>query len=719
MASVSVIPRVFCVLLAGTLFPCAQLMAQEENLNVLDRWIEWSDGQNMLIHFLNQQAFEHLDRRDAEVSMLKNRADWKKRQTAVRETLLRIVGPFPEKTPLNPRITGVVKKEGFTIEKLIYESIPNLHVTAALFIPEGITEKRPAVIQVSGHGFAAFRSSGNQRMIYNLVRKGFFVMAIDPLGQGERIQYWDPEKKVSMVGNSPTSEHSYFGNQMFLGGVSPGRYFTWDGIRGVDYLMTRSEVDPDRIGIFGCSGGGTQTTYIAAFDDRIKAAAPGCYITGFRRLMESIGPQDAEQNFYLGVANGITHADLLEVRAPKPLLIASTTRDFFSIQGAVETFEEVRRAYETFGLSGKVRQAIDDAGHGFHGNADDVYAFFQQTLDLPGESGEEEFDGFNPEELRITETGQLSTSLGGETAFSLNQRYAQSLLDRIAQSRTDISRHLKEVRERAVQISGFAAPESGNAPVFRGRYQRDGYSVEMYALSGEGHRYVIPLLLFVPHGSGPYSTVIYLHPDGKLADSGPGGRIERLVKKGYLVAAPDLLGTGETEPETLYAARYAAVLTGRSLVAIKAGDVVRVAKFLQSRDDVETAQIGAISFGVMGPPLLHAAAFDSSIKNVAIVDSLISYRSIVMNRFYEVDFSAFVAGTLTAYDLPDLVGCIAPRKIALIGLQDQMNRPASQQLISEELGFPRSAFASRGLSRNLRVLSDESIETTVDWCFSD
>ena len=226
------------------------------------------------------------------------------------------VGPFPEKTPLNAKVTGVVKKDGFRIEKVIYESMPNVYVTACLFIPDGKAKNRPAIIQVSGHGFPAFRSPGTQKQLYNLVKRGFIVFAIDPFGQGERLQYWDDVKKVSMMGTSPTSEHSYFGNQMFISGISPIRYFIWDGIRGVDYLLTRKEVDPERIGIFGCSGGGTQTTFIAALDERIKAAVPGCYITGFRRLLESIGPQDAEQNLYHGVLNGITHADLLEVRAP-------------------------------------------------------------------------------------------------------------------------------------------------------------------------------------------------------------------------------------------------------------------------------------------------------------------------------------------------------------------------------------------------------------------
>ena len=138
MESSSIIPRVLWVLLVGVVLPCSLLTAQEENLNVLDRWIEWSDGENMLIRILNQQAFEYLDRRDVKVSRLRTQADWEKRQADVRETLLRIVGPFPEKTSLNPRITGVVKKEGFRIEKLVYESIPNLYVTAALFLPDGI-----------------------------------------------------------------------------------------------------------------------------------------------------------------------------------------------------------------------------------------------------------------------------------------------------------------------------------------------------------------------------------------------------------------------------------------------------------------------------------------------------------------------------------------------------------------------------------------------------
>ena len=111
----------------------------------------------MLIHYLNKQAFGYLDARDKEIAGLKTKEDWIKRQAKVKKILNEIVGPFPEKTPLNARVTGVVKKDGFRIEKVIYESMPHFYVTACLFIPDKIVGQRPAIIHVSGHSFQSFR----------------------------------------------------------------------------------------------------------------------------------------------------------------------------------------------------------------------------------------------------------------------------------------------------------------------------------------------------------------------------------------------------------------------------------------------------------------------------------------------------------------------------------------------------------------------------------
>ena len=179
-------------------------------------------------------------------------------------------------------------------------------------------------------------------MILNLVEKGFIVLAYDPIGQGERLQYPDLVTGKSTIG-SATQEHSYAGVQTLLTGSSLSDYFIWDGIRAVDYLCSRKEVDSGRIGITGRSGGGAQAAMIAACDDRILAAALENYVTNFKRLFQAIGPQDAEQNPWFGIAKGIDHADFIHARAPKPTLIISTTNDYFSIQGARETFNEVKK----------------------------------------------------------------------------------------------------------------------------------------------------------------------------------------------------------------------------------------------------------------------------------------------------------------------------------------------------------------------------------------
>lgn len=688
--------------------------AEKENLNLFDSWIEWTDGKNMLAHHLNKQAFALLDIRDNEIAGLKTKEDWIKRQIKVKDILMNTVGPFPKKTPLNAKITGVIKKEGYKIEKIIYESIPGFYVTGCLFIPDGIKGKRPAILFVSGHTQESFRYKEYQLMILNLVKKGFIVFGIDPVSQGERIQRYDPEKNASVIGPT-TREHGYLGSQCFISGVSLGRYFIWDGIRGVDYLISRKEVDPARIGVTGQSGGGTQSSYIFAFDERIKAGAPVNYITGLRRLLESIGPQDAEQNFYHGILNGLTHADFLEVRAPNPALISAGTRDFFSIQGARETYAEVKNVYKAFGTEENIGLQEDDFGHGYTVKLrEGINTFFQKNLNLAGDPKDENVTVLDPKELIVTKTGNVASSFeDAETVFSINRKETQILIDKILASRKKIESHLEGVQLKAKELSGYVAPGAAVKPVFRGRYQRDGYSVEMYALNGEGDC-IIPLLLFVPKTGNKFSSVIYIHPKGKIADASVGGRIEQLVKKGYLVAAPDVSGTGETA-----GSGNVAMLIGRSIAGIQAGDVIRVANFLKSRQDVDINKIGAIAFDEICPTLLHAAAIDKSINSISLIGSVISYRSIVMNKYYNSGFSDYaVAGALTAYDLPDLIGCVAPRKIALVELKDQMTQPASKELIDEELSFPQNIYSLKNVSKNMNILpSNQDITTVVDWCF--
>jgi dienelactone hydrolase len=502
---------------------------------------------------------------------------------------------------------------------------------------------------------------------------------------------------------------------MFLTGISPGRYFVWDGIRAIDYLLTREEVDPERIGVTGLSGGGTQTTYISIFDERVKAVAPSCYITGFRRLLESIGPQDAEQNFYHAVARGLTHADFLEVRAPRPTLIVATTRDFFSIQGARETHAEAKKAYAALGHEDHLLLSEDDYEHGFTAkNRRATYAFFQRFLDLPGNPVDETVETLRAEQLNVTATGQLATSFKGRTLFDVHKVTVDRLVGDLKASREQANRHLQKVQVKARELSGFRPVERAGAVVFRGRYQRQGYTVELLALPGEGDT-VIPMLVFVPEGDGPHPVAIWLHPEGKAADAAPGGAIERWVRRGRLVLAPDVLGVGETRNTVVnypLAAHHEAILVGRSLPGLQAGDIVRVVRYAQRRPNTDSRDIVALARGTLCPALLHAASFEQGIRGIILERPLLSYHLVATHRLYNYDMSATVAGALTAYDLPDLVACCAPRRLLVIDPVDHLGELASSSLFEGQYAFPLDVYHTQRASDN--IVRVESLDEALD-----
>jgi dienelactone hydrolase len=713
---------------------------EKENLNVFHDWIRYNNPGSLLIDHLNKQAQDLYEIRDKEISKLKNRSDWANRQLWVRKKLMELVGLFPAKTPLNAKVTGTLKKNGYRVEKIVYESMPDFYVTGCLFIPDRIKGKVPAVLNLIGHEQESFRAELDQVVILNLVKKGFIVFTVDPPGQGEHVQYFDPEIKLSSIGYS-VIEHCYFGNQCFLSGSSAARYFIWDGIRAIDYLTTRKEVDAERIGVTGFSGGGTVTSYLGAFDDRVRVAIPSSWSTASRRQLETKGAQDAEAEFLNGLVSGITFEDLIEVRAPKPTMMTFTSQDeYLTLQGGREAFHEIRSAYGAFEQLENLELVEDDFKHWLTPKIRvAIYGFFMKHLGVAGDPTEVDVELLTEDQLRITPTGQVSTSLGGQMIFDINRKETERLYESVQASRKDAGKHLERVLIKAKQISGYIEPgvDSSREAFINGRYIRDGYTVGLYALEGEGD-YAIPILLFVPDGKvGKSPAIIYLHPDGKSADAGPGGEIEKLVKQGYIVAAIDPLGVGETKNRATrgLADGYTGVLVGRSVVGIQAGDITRVAKYLGNTEGVDKDRIGAVAKDLMCIPLIHAAAFEPLIANVTLMGPLVSYRSVAMNRFYrvgitkneggglwhpyEVNFSWGIGGVLTAYDLPDLIACIAPRKVAISGIKDQMLEQASNELIDKEMEFAKAVYVIKNVPSNLRISSSsEDINATIEWCFN-
>ncbi|MBK6480021.1 MAG: acetylxylan esterase [Saprospiraceae bacterium] len=711
---------------------------EEENLNVFHDWIRWNAPGSMRTNFLNSLASKLYEARDREIAQLHTKRDWQDRQIKMKGKLLESIGIFPEKTPLNPKITGIINKDGYRIEKILFESRPGFYVTGCLFIPENRNTTLPAVLNLIGHEQESYHEPLDQVIIQNLVKKGMIVFTIDPLGQGEHVQYFDPKINFSSIGYS-VIEHSYFGNLCFLSGESSAKYFIWDGIRAIDYLVSRSEVDPERIGVTGFSGGGTVTNYLAALDPRVKVSIPSSWSNTCRRVSEMKGTQDAETFFIHGLKKGITVEDLLEVRAPKPTLLTFTSRDeYLSLQGARDTYREAKKAYVSFGAADQLDMVEDDSKHWLTPKIRlAIYSFFMKHFNMPGDPAEVEAEIIPGKELLVTASGQIATSIGGNMVFDINKKSSQKLIEHLELSRKSITKHLASVREKAKEISGYIKPCCENVePIINGRYQRNGYTVNKYALPGEGD-YAIPFLLFVPDDLKPkHRAIVYLHADGKAKEAKPGGEIEELVMKGYIVAAADLLGVGETVCSVTrgMADAYTGVLIGRSLVGIQAGDIVRVVNYLKLHTGVDPLQIVAVANKEMCLPLLHAAVFDPSIKSVILISPLISYRSIIMNRIhkigltarkgggyhhpYEVDFSWGIAGVLRGYDLPDLMGCIAPRKLVLANLMNELLESASDEVLGQELEFPRAVYGVKKESGSLKVIDGyESLSILVNWSF--
>lgn len=654
--------------------------AQEDLKVIQSQWVSFTDGPNALYRYQTRQAFELLDEREKALGNIQSKAEWQDWQAEISEKLLQVVGPFPEKSPLKAEITRTVEREGYRMEHVVFQSQPEFYVSATLFLPDGLSDKAPAIIYCSGHALESYRSFTYQHVILNLVKKGFIVFAFDPVGQGERLEYFDPATNKPTIGG-PTKQHSYPGAQAFIAGTSQARYMIWDGIRAVDYLLSRPEVDQNKIGITGRSGGGTQAAYIAAFDSRIYASAPENYITNFRRLLLTHGPQDAEQNFFRGIASGLDQPDLLLVRAPKPSLMITTTRDIFNIAGARETRDQVQRIYEAYGHPDRFDMVEDDDGHASTlKNREAMYAFFQKHLDWPGDSKDQDIDTLSHEELQVTRSGQVLSSYPGKTIQELNQnhvpnQFSGSLAERIARSK---------------ELSGYREPSSEIETMMTGRYQREGYTVEKHLMKGEGD-YWIPYLLMRPDVLTS-KAVVYLDPEGKSTDAAVGGAMEALVKEGQMVLAPDLLNTGEMgnggftgdsnfQGES-YNLWFGSILIGRSIVGLHAGDVNRLVKVLQESQGAD--EIKSLAKGQMAAVLLHAANYNPDIASIALIDPMLSYRSLVGQKNYDPANIAYtVAGALQFYDLPDLLENLAGRK-PLVLEKHQMD-PVSLPNWSESL----------------------------------
>lgn len=682
-------PFLFLVLLGITALLQPAAAQVDTSLDFLRNHTDYRTFHQQLNNYEQRRAFALLDAREAAVAKWTGE-DAKARKDAFRERFIRLLGGFPEKTPLNAKVLGVIEADDYRIEKIVFESQPKFYVTANLYLPKKGSGPYPAILFPLGHENGAKAHDAWQQVLVTFVRKGYVCLTWDPLGQGERIQLFDGDLGNSKV-TPATSEHTVLGMQTLLAGDPLARYTIWDGIRALDYLASRPEVDASRIGATGNSGGGTHTAYISSLDDRIKVAAPSCFITSWRHILKTIGPQDAEQCVPGFLAEGLDHPDFLHAFSPKPYRMLSAIRDFFSITGARETYAEMQTAYGLVGASDKIGMTEADDGHGYtHPRRVASYRWFDKWLKgVDEETPDTPVTPRREDELFATKSGQVLTEFGGETVTTLNQARVKSF------------RRGNATPAKIRELIGYDY-QPGAAPKLKpfGVLDRDAYQVEKFTYSSE-EGIEIPAVLYVPKGgSGKRPAVVYASGSGK---SSVAKDAESLVAKGLIVLSIDLRGLGESRNPQVdgdgnwakyfgdYNNAMTAMLAGHTLTGGRARDISRGIDVLIARPDVDTQNIYGAGKGNAGVALLHAAALDSRIRRVTLEGTLESYQAVVDGRIHQKIAELVIPGVLRHYDLPDLAKMLGSRTLTLVDPADPMGNPASTEKVSKLYGKAKVA----------------------------
>lgn len=655
------------------------LATAAEDLNVLPKD---PPPRKALYSALLAECQKHFQARKAVVEKLKTASDVQAYQQALKTKFVDALGGFPEKTPLNARTVGSLKRDGYRIEKVIYESRPNHHVTANLYIPEG-KGPFPGIVMPLGHSTNGKAAGYMQRGAVLLAQNGFVALVYDPIGQGERMQLLDKLGQPEVKGS--TTEHTLIGVGALLVGRCTASYRIWDGIRSIDYLASRPEVDPAKIGCTGCSGGGTLTSYLMALDDRIVAAAPSCFITSLDRLFQTLGPQDAEQNIPGQVAFGMDHADYLLLRAPKPTLICAATGDFFDIQGTWDTFREVKRIYTRLGVPERVEMLEADTKHGYEKHHREGMArFFSRWLKgVEAVIVEKDFPLESDKALQCTRTGQVLSDLRGKSCYDLNAEAAADLAKARGAKEWKAGELAKEV-ERVLGLPAIAP-----AKMEDNLARRDGFP--------------LPLLKSFKDATLPGSRVI-VHDRGKEAALSGAARINVMTfaidPRGIGETAPGLLAEGKratfgvTSKEAFLSQHLAKPLLGQQVA-----DLLACTKDLERDGPLELVGIGSAA-----PVILHAAALNPKVTAVTLERGIPSWDLVVRTPVNNDQLVNVVTGALKTYDLPDLMASLAPRPLTIKNPVDAAGEPLSAEAANEAFKVVKDAYAKKGAGDKFKLL---------------
>lgn len=630
--------------------------------DVKDQFKRW-------VYDRSKSAFEAGDRARDEI---RTTVALRERQAFMREKLIESIGGLPSSDhPLHPRITGSIECDGYRIDKVIFESRPSTYVTGSLYVPDGLEQPTPAVLFVCGHADTAKQYPRYQHVCQRLVAQRLIVLAIDPVGQGERLSYWETDSGKPRIGPG-TQEHDYAGSQCLPLGDGLARYFLHDAMRAVDYLCSLPEVDSRRIGVTGNSGGGLQTSMLMLCEPRIAAAAPGTFIMNRETYMYAGQAQDAEQVWRGMTMLGFDHEDLVLAMAPRPVLVLAATSDFFPIEGTRRTVARTRRFWEMFGVESMPGLAEDRSVHQYSPPlAEAAAAFFARHL-LGRDEPQPEVPTllFEQDELNCTASGQVRGD------FPDARSVYEENVDRLAAiERGHAAMSDDERKQLALAWLKDRVCGERSAPELNPRHltlpETEGLAVESYIWwSQEGifnHGFVFrdPSLSTLASGL-PVSIGLWEGGTNRLKDEL--AWIRQTCAQGRLALVLDVTAEGVCTPHPINSqpmrGRFGTIhkLTtdlywlGDSLAAVRAYDIMRAIDMAKLIPGARSERVALYAVGRYGLYAELAAALDERIDDLTVFDGAESVASWVRTRNYE-PFDAVgvvLPDMLRYFDLPDL-----------------------------------------------------------------
>ena len=624
-----------------------------------------------VLHWMDQIAQSELQAREDAIAQIQTVAQAEKRKQYVRAKLVELMGGLPEyHGPLNARITGRIQGDGYMIEKLIFESLPGIYVTANVYRPSP-PGRYPGILFQSGHTMEG--KAEPQLTAANLALKGFVVLCPDPIGQGERLQSFDRQlgRSVSPMGGSG-NDHVQLGAQAMLVGQASTRYWVWDAKRALDYLESRPDVDASRLGAVGCSGGGSATTFVGALDSRLKVVAPGCFTQTYRLMFTGPDP-DSEMEFPRLLASGLDHADFAELAAPTPWLFLATEHDYYSPPGVEIVYDEVRRWYKLYGAEDKVRYFL---GSGPHGTPPETRAAIYEWMirwlkDGKGDFLERDVHLYTNHELLVTKTGQVEDEPGARKVYQV--------------IRDDLRAHLRQGTSAELQeeLRRLQIPTDGSAPAIKVVDESTSYDVDRQHIRYESEPGIdIDADLYTPTAPGRKSAVLLVRDRSsnpwtmstedlaeKMAKAGRvvlemEPRDSPLPRQPYNAASTNCFPCVQRFSLTgNWLSNDRADLIGRNMPAMRTHDLLRAVDLLAARSDVDAASIRAFGRGIRGIYVLLAAAADARIGRVWVDRTPYSLRLALDNSVNINLFDAAIPGFILHWDLADLKKAMASRAV--------------------------------------------------------